>query len=235
MRERASQKEALLSLQESARLSFPTRPQGPKVTKVAGGMNPTGPFTPTTTRTAAAGGAATSSAADDAATSSAAGEAASTAADRAASPAASEAASTAADKAASTAASEWHVFPTNETTKGAALNAAPRPPALVHVQTGTVFKGEGLSLSATPVPEGKDAIEADPELASADTKGPFSWSRCFELPVATPAENNGEVVTTQGALLEITECQYAPSPVLTEETGPSARPAPLRRGKPWWS
>ena len=85
-RERALQKEALLSLQESARLSFPTRPQGPKVTKVAGGMNPTGPFTPTTTRTAAAGSAATSSAADDAASSAAADDAAtSTAADEAAS------------------------------------------------------------------------------------------------------------------------------------------------------
>ena len=105
----------------------------------------------------------------------------------------------------------WRVFPTNETTKGVALNAAPRPPALAHVQIGTIFKGEGLSLSATPVPEGTDAIEADPELASADNEGPFSWSRCFELPVATPVENNGEVVTTPCAPLEITECQYAPS------------------------
>jgi len=37
----------------------------------------------------------------------------------------------------------WRRFPTYLKLKGAALNAAPRPPALEHVQTGTNFMGVG--------------------------------------------------------------------------------------------
>jgi hypothetical protein len=51
----------------------------------------------------------------------------------------------------------------------AALNAAPRPPALEHVQIGTNFMGVGPGLVVITVPESPEAVEIGPELANADS------------------------------------------------------------------
>jgi len=70
----------------------------------------------------------------------------------------------------------------------------------------------------TTVPESKEAVEVDPELAHA---APVYESRRTELPVATPVKATGQVVAAQfvpqSVPLVITEYQYVEGPASAEE------------------
>ena len=112
----------------------------------------------------------------------------------------------------------WRRVPTNPKPKEAALNAAPRPPALEHVQNGTDFMGVGPSLTESHIGESTEAVEVDPGLAN----GAQGYeSRRSELPVATPVQATGHVVAAlfapRVASRVITEYQYVEGPASAEK------------------
>ena len=101
----------------------------------------------------------------------------------------------------------WDSSSEDPNSKDAALNAAPRPPTLEHVQIGTNFMGVGPGLVATTVPESPEAVEIGPELAEEEL-GEESlhtlWS--FKLPVATSVQETGHVCGAGASCVPV--CHY---------------------------